>query len=899
MLTAKIKLASAFCWISGLLGSIIVVAYLQSVFGEKFEYPSPSFFKKPGLIYLFFSAGTAWALTNNSKTLRFAGAWILLSLIAGVCFYPFLFCGQSFITTNFLSADWAYPFSQTQPPAKLVNPEPHDSFMMYFPYKYFWAESIQQNFSFPFWDFSRNSGMPFTAATLTGAFYPLNAFFLLTSAEIAWGFVGLLHLLIAGVGMFLLVDRLTRSRFAALYGSIGFMLMPLLAGWSRGVVWNSTGVWLPLACYFLFDALIKRKISYAGRAAVALAIIILGGWIQWAIYIYLLLAIFTFQYIAIQILRKKFRTAITTAAIASGLALSAILLSIVHLGPLTEVTALQPRTNVPWREILSIKTIYGSASNLAYLVPNLFGNYVDGNGVAPGWSFVEHQRYLGVFCLPLVILAFARRKTAAIAFFLIVPCIIFLSVSQLGVAYKILYGLVPGFDAIPTQQIRAIFIVEFILLLIAALGAANLSKIIAHKRRIVTASSIACSVIYAAVALTISNDCIAPSLPNDLKHEGIIQSIKISVLFATISVLTSIIPEIKSRHRLNIAIQAVVFIFSSLELIILHCKIASFSKPLSQQTPAIVKEIKETGYNRIFRTGGLPPTYAFIQNSAALMYGIGDTMAHDSIYLANYAKFFSLFNVESNFSNPHAILPPKTIDLGNVELIRMLNVDYIFHRELVTGTKVDPSSFDTNLFNYLRLDSGRHVLRLKEPLPRAFFVEHVEYLPENELIRALRAPTFKSTKIAFVNRPIKGTKNLSRAENSTSPLESDYVEYREQGANSFTLTYKSDRSRKLFISNVMYPGWKAVTESGDALEIYEANLAFMLIEVPPSNHGMVIFTFRPSNFNLYICISLIALTAIVLTQLSIFNDNTIFFGSGTPKDPAGTCPCPAGPTIVH
>lgn len=857
---------AAFWGISALI-SASFVGWLNQQIGAQFDYPLPQLFDDLGLAYLAFSLAVTLCLAWRTETARLAMPWTTISLIAGICFYPFLFCNQSFLSTNFLSADWSYPLSQIQPPAKLVNPEPHDSSMLYFPLKYFWTEAIREYMTFPFWDFSRNSGMPFAAATLSGAFYPLNIIFLVTGTEMGWGVIGLIHLLVAGCGMFLLIEKVSQSRFAALFAGISFMLMPYLAGWSRGLVWNSSGVWLPLICFFTLNAVTQRNIRAAALAVIALTFATLGGWIQWVIYFYLLLGCCALQYSLFEALRGRIKVATAITVTFGGIVTLAILLSIVYFGLFHEVTKYQPRTSIPWEQVATLTFPYGGAANLAYLIPGLFGDHVQNEGImASGWSLLEFQRYLGALCFPFALLSFARRSTAEIVVFLIFPLIFFLSVTNLGAGYELLYYFAPGFDAIPTQQTRALFIVEFIVLVISGLGASNLRKLMIEKSTSLPLTIFGCAIAYLLLALVLSSNLLTIDLPEKLQQQGALNTIMLSVWFLLASFIIILISQNMKIQKYMVAVmQCLVIALCTSELVMMHHRLASFSRPLAQEIPPIIGEIKAAGNARIFRTGGLAATHAFIQNTAAMMYGLNDTMAHDSVYLETYAKFISLFNPATDFHNPHALLTPLTVDKNNVELIRMLNVDYIFHKEEVTGTTADPACFDSDLVDYIRKDGGRHILRLKNPLPRAFFVQQAKYLPEPEVMRQLREPNFKAKEIAYLD---DYAPNHDEEAPRSTVMVGEHVEYSEQTTNSFTLHYSSQTIRPVFISNVMYPGWRAVTERGDTLPIHRANLAFMVVFTPPAVDGKITFQFRPTHFRIYFTISIIALLilTIILTR---------------------------------
>lgn len=736
-------------WIVSVITAAGVVASLQSKFGSVFEYPEPRALAPAGISFLSISLMVTVWLAMSERRRRHCVPWIIISISAGICFYPFLLCSRSFVTTNFLSATWAYPYSQVNPPAKTVNPEPHDSFMMYFPFKYFLTETLLKRHTFPFWDPFRNCGMPFLAATLSGALYPLNFVFLIFGTEPGWGVVGLIHLLVAGMGTWLLAHALTRSRIGGLYAALSFMLLPYLAGWSRGIVWNSTGVWIPLIGY-LFLGAAKGNVRKAALAPVVIATATFGGWIQWAIYIYLLLGICAAMYCVVEYRRSGPKKALRTQIILGSVLICSLLISLPHLGPVGEVSSHQARSPVPWSTINRIRLPYGESANLAYLIPELFGNHVD-LPLATGWSFLEFQRYMGFLAVPLAVLSFLGScRMRKLALFLFIPFVFFLSVSRIGICYRFLYYLVPGFSAIPYQQTRSIFFVQLLMILLAAIGASNLRRLARSNSSFLTAYFFGWAAIYIILSVVMTNDLLKLQLAAESFGSGARRCIAISLILVAAAVFVSAIGR---RFRTVNIFGLISIVVIAAELGTLHQKIASFCRPLPDKTPPIIREINSASPHRILRAGGLRVTYAFIQNSAALIDGVYDTMDFDSIYLLNYTKLYALLNESNNFHAPHDLRGPREVTSDNIGLIKLLGTEYIFFKELETGTRRDPSSFDASLVEYVREEEGRSVLKVKDPLPRAFFVQRVEEASENRMTKVIPTAAFDPAKVAYVSRP--------------------------------------------------------------------------------------------------------------------------------------------------
>src|SRR5437763_374511 len=84
------------------------------------------------------------------------------------------------------------------------------------------------------WNPFQNCGQPFLPATLLGPFYPLHVVFLLFGLDRGLSIVTCVHLVVAGVGTYLLCREIGLGCAAALTGALAFELcwpITQLAGW--------------------------------------------------------------------------------------------------------------------------------------------------------------------------------------------------------------------------------------------------------------------------------------------------------------------------------------------------------------------------------------------------------------------------------------------------------------------------------------------------------------------------------------------------------------------------------------------------------------------------------------------------------------------------------------------
>ncbi len=98
---------------------------------------------------------------------------------------------------------------------------------------------------FPLWNPLNDCGLPFLAQWNTMTFYPLSLFYLLLPLSWSLGVFCLIHLFLAGLGMYFLAHRWTQNRFAAALAGVAFSFNALMLNclmWPNNI---SALAWLP------------------------------------------------------------------------------------------------------------------------------------------------------------------------------------------------------------------------------------------------------------------------------------------------------------------------------------------------------------------------------------------------------------------------------------------------------------------------------------------------------------------------------------------------------------------------------------------------------------------------------------------------------------------------------
>jgi len=166
---------------------------------------------------------------------------------------------------------------------------------------------------------------------------------------------------------------------------------------------------------------------------------------------------------------------------------------------------------------------------------------------------------------------------------------------------------------------------------------------------------------------------------------------------------------------------------------------------------------------------------------------------------------------------------------------------------------------------------------LGEALPRAWVVGGLQVLPtEDEVREALVRREFDPTAIALVSEKEAGGdtfRDLTAGRVRHRILDVAY------GVNTLRVTVESDRPALLVVSDTHYPGWEATVN--DAPErLMRVNYALRGIRVP-AGKSIVHMRFRPRSYHVGWRVSFGTLAALVLAALFIWC-RTRWFRSGTP-----------------
>lgn len=156
----------------------------------------------------------------------------------------------------------------------------------FFSCRYFISECINHGI-FPLWNPYINFGYPAYADPQSATFYPITWFISLLFGYNAYSIQGeyILHLAIAGLGMYKLLDSLSANKTAALIFGIAYPLTGIFVSNAQHLTWVISLAWMPWAISYFWLTVQKQKAAYALLCGLTLSLCLTGGYPAFIIFL--------------------------------------------------------------------------------------------------------------------------------------------------------------------------------------------------------------------------------------------------------------------------------------------------------------------------------------------------------------------------------------------------------------------------------------------------------------------------------------------------------------------------------------------------------------------------------------------------------------------------------------
>jgi Bacterial membrane protein YfhO len=222
----------------------------------------------------------------------------------------------------------------------------------------------------------------------------------------------------------------------------------------------------------------------------------------------------------------------------------------------------------------------------------------------------------------------------------------------------------------------------------------------------------------------------------------------------------------------------------------------------------------------------------------------------------------------SNFTYPIILWSASQPPVANRNLLDLLGVRYVlapdgqppegpgWHK----GTRQEKVVvYDFNLGGMQNI--GRYtVFENRQALPRAFVVGRAEPLPDRDrVLEKLKRTNFRETVLL---------EGLDAMDENPGTLSKRTVRIREYEPNRVRVEVEGDAGGYLVLADVWYPGWVA-TVDGEPSRVYRADHVFRAVKLPPGRHE-VVFRFEPESYRKGRLVTLVALSVSLLLLPVLF-----------------------------
>lgn len=653
------------------------------------------------------------------------------------------------------------------------------------------------------WNPYSMAGAPLLANFQTAAFYPFNILFFLLPFTIAWSFLIIAQPLLAGVLMYLYLRNLALTKLAGLLGAIAFAFSGFFVAWME---WGTIGhvvLWLPLLLLS-----IDKVSSYLQSSRIlnwlfvflfSLVSSFFAGHLQTFFYVFVI----SLVYLIVrwwQYGKNK-----TTLGLFIVCYLLFVVITAVQWLPTLQLIEESARSIdqvdwqrdgwfIPWQHLAQ------------FIAPDFFGNPTTLNYLGV-WNYGEFIGYIGILPLILAFFAIITRRDKKTMFFGLFLFVVLLLALPTPIA-KVPYILnIPFLST--AQPTRLIFLVDFLLAILAALGFDYFMR----RKKQIFYPIIIVGFILAVLWLIAFKDNISVAKNNLILPTS---------LFA-ISVVVFLVLSRLKKGVFTLIIYIIMVGVVTFDLIRFGWKFLPFTNReyLFPQTEVLTFLQKQQGIFRIMTTDDriLPPNFS-------VMYRLQSVDGYDPLYLKRYGELIAASQRQQpNISSPlgfNRILAPHNFD---TKIIDLLGVKYVLSLSDLNLPKL------TKVFQ----EGETQVYENNKVLPRTFFVEDIEVArSKNESIQMMFNKDINLEKTAVVEIEEENTSKIP-----TMKLSIGNAKINQYGENKIIVSTDNPSEGFLVLTDSFYPTWKAKID-GEATKIYRTDYNFRGVVVPGGKH-MVVF----------------------------------------------------------
>lgn len=696
------------------------------------------------------------------------------------------------------------------------------------------ADWIRQGI-LPLWNPYQTAGHPFLATGLYGVLYPFNVPYLFLRTELAIEAVVALHLVLTGWFVWLYareVGLTQAARYVAVAAYVGSGFMMSQVSWFTPAVASST--WLPLAFFAVERTIARRNGRSAMLLAFALAMTLLGGWVQFWLYAMYAVTFYAGARLAALAWMPATRTHVVRVAALLGVA--------VALGG--AVTAAQV---LPTRELQTLgpRRPGGLSADQQLAFPSLKPIRVAVEAIDRRLTWP----YLGTFHVGPIVLSliawsvFSSRGTSRVAALWTIALASLLTCLGLSTPfYREVYLRLPAATWFRVPQ-RAVFPLACTASLLAGYGADALATAKGRLRGVGLIGSL--------VILAGSTVVLLRHSPPPIRDLGV----------AMIAAVALLAMAMRSDPRVRTALSAVMLTLVVAWSIVATTNIFAhpYHHPEAARTQgAIFAYVREhQGLDRTFLADPNGFHYGVMAKQGSLegIYSITD---YEPLSLVRFKELYESMRVPPTADMPFVgelNFDPASRNSG---LLDALSVRFVVAPRDSDVSRRLRSSTAAWKYVPMLLVTGYELYEATNPLPRAYVASHVVTVPDRAAgLAVMTTPGFDVRKSVVVESAAKEARPTSTwFPTPVVPARITRYEPRE-----VVVEVDAPAPGVLVLTDTWYPGWEA-TVDGTPTEILPANHVLRAVPITAGRHE-VVFRYEPKPFVVGLWISGAALLAMV------------------------------------
>ncbi len=681
--------------------------------------------------------------------------------------------------------------------------------LQFYPWREY-AFDLIRNGHLPFWNPYNGAGAPLLANYQSALLYPLNwfGFFL----PLAWSMsvTAVLHLFIAGWGMWMFTGRLGLPELGRGISALAFALTGYLVARLGTYPTIFAAAWIPWLMWAALKILTDARRRDLGWLAVFTALQLLAGHAQTTWYSMLLLGIFSVWW-AITHRVKWQRVAILILALTLGAGVATA-----QLLPTAELLAQSQRSGgVDYETVMNFS--YGWLRIPNFFSANFFGTPANGTYATEG-AFFEDAVYVGL--IPLIsasvaILTWAWGKLrraerpdyfASVPFWLVIVVIAFVfALGKNSPIFPFLYEHVPTFKLFQAPVRWHIWTV-FGLSVLAGIGVGMWTRghWVLFGTRLAIAGSIGAAILAG----------IAPRfLPSDLMEISgvaalIYAVISLGVLGALAGLLTLGQPELKTSRWYSWWILSV--------WVVIAGDLAYAAWGLNPTIPASFYDKQTSGNETTTRSywpAAIDKNLKFDDDGYLVFDDYRVAVDKQAAYRASELPNLNLIDRVPLLNNFEPLL---------VDAFKQY-ADLVEHNPAQQKVLLNAAGVDSIY------DAKEQKIPVGESTTRAWFVDAACWHGDSASVQSALLGQWNPKQVVH----LLGQGNCSQIATSTQAGNS--VQGVEDSSDTLTVKVTTDHPGWLVLADTYYAGWSASID-GTAADIQQANLMFRAVQVPAGAH---------------------------------------------------------------